>query len=127
MRILKLAAAILTASVFLAAAEAASDPTRSKRLNELGLKQESAGQPEEAIRLFTQAINADPASAAPYKNRARLRFQTDAVEESLADFDQYLLRQPEDLEAWGMRGDVNAELGNLGKAVEDYSRAIHNG
>ena len=86
MRILKLAAAILTASVVLAAAEAAPDPTRSKRLNELGLKQESAGQSEEAIRLFTQAINADPASAAPYKNRARLRFQTDAVEESLADF-----------------------------------------
>src|SRR5262245_23059891 len=108
MRILKLAAVVMASAAFLAAADAPPDPARSKRLNDLGLKQEAAGNPEEAIRFFTQAITADPANSAPYKNRARMRFQTDALTESLTDFDQYLARQADDLEAWGMRGDVNA-------------------
>lgn len=63
-------------------------------LCEAAARASQAGQREEAIKLLDRAIESSPDYAFAYYLRGRERFRLGLVRESVADFDQYVRRDP---------------------------------
>ncbi len=79
---------------------------------------------ESAEKLFGQAIEADPAFAEAYHQRAIVRYLTERFDESVADCNEVVKRMPCHFGAWAGMGHAHAHLGQLPDAIRCYVKAL---
>jgi tetratricopeptide (TPR) repeat protein len=91
----------------------------------LGIQQHCAGQYEEAIASYDQAIHFKPNDHDVWSNRGIVLRNLGRYEEAIASFDQAIHFKPDDYNAWGSRGNALANLGRYEEAIASYDRAIH--
>lgn len=103
----------------------AAQPNHLGVLNLLGIVMLRAGKPEEAERYLQKALKlgskSDPATLSNYAMALR---QLGRKDEALARFDDALVLQPRDPEAWVSRGTVLNDLGRYDEAVASFEKAI---
>jgi tetratricopeptide (TPR) repeat protein len=84
---------------------------------------EQAKTPEEKIRFFTRALQADPYFRMAYYNRARVRKETGDHRGALKDLNK-LVRVAADFgEGYRLRGILFKETGELEKAKDNFKKA----
>jgi Flp pilus assembly protein TadD len=77
-----------------------------------------------AIRLYDQAIAANPAAAEPYYKRANALKNLGQLAAAVASYDQAIARRPDYAYAYCNRGVVQLGLGSLTTALGSLDRAI---
>lgn len=82
------------------------------------------GQPEEAIRLATQAMAKAPGRARPIMARGTLYESQRKHEEAVADFTQVLKIAPQAAEAYDHRGSERFKLGQIQESIDDFNLYI---
>ena len=98
--------------------EVAADLVKSGELKR------AANDPAGAAADFTQAIAADPKSAAAYYDRGMLRAQQQDWDGAGADFTHVVELQPDNAKAFSLRGAARQNKGDLPGALADYSKVI---
>ena len=94
---------------------------------EMGDAALAAGNDDEAIRLFTQAINAPnktPRLYYDYVSRAVAYLKKDQAAEAMKDFDEALKLKPDDLDALFRRGGLLVQQKQYEAAIEDYTKYL---
>ena len=89
-----------------------------------GVAAATVGRLEEAIELYTQAIEADPSHAEAYYKRANALKDLGRLDEALAGYDEAIEHKPDYAYAFCNRGFVQHRLGLLDEASHSYDRAI---
>ena len=89
-------------------AEAKPDKKKSQAAYQTGARADQAGQRDEAIAAYTEAIQADPANAAAWCARGKDYFAAGDREKAAADFDQAIRSQPGDPLCYAARGEFFA-------------------
>jgi tetratricopeptide (TPR) repeat protein len=84
----------------------------------------AARDPQRAIRLFTEAIAADPSRPESYYKRANLLKDLGHLDAAVASYDQAIERKQDYVHAYCNRGTVQHTLGALEAALSSYDRAI---
>lgn len=80
------------------------------------------GEPREAIRLYTEAIEKKPDFADAYNNRGLVYQKNGSIENALADFTQALELEPDYWEAYYNRAQALADGGKYRESLADLSR-----
>jgi tetratricopeptide (TPR) repeat protein len=96
---------------------------------EMGDAALAAGNDDEAIRLFTQAINAPmktPRLYYDYISRGVAYLKKDMTAEAMQDFGEALKLKPEDLDARFRRAGLYVQQKQYEKAIEDYTTYLDN-
>ncbi len=83
-----------------------------------------AGNHQQAIAEYDQAIELDPEMAMAYYNRGRAYLSLGEYEKVIADLDRAIELDPEMAMAYNNRGYVYDNLGEYEKAIADYDRAL---
>lgn len=83
-----------------------------------------AGDQEEAVSLFTQAISLSPNDADLYALRSVTKQKLGLLQEALDDCDIAISMNSKDDSFYFRRGDVRACMGDLAGAIEDFDAAI---
>jgi tetratricopeptide (TPR) repeat protein len=92
-----------------------------------GLEQAKGGDPELAIRYFTDAIRANPNFSEGYLQRGNMRFKNGNADAAVADFNDAIRTDPRNAAAYKARGMVLLYGGNENAALDDLTRAIQIG
>jgi tetratricopeptide (TPR) repeat protein len=79
-----------------------------------------------AIAEYTRAIEADPANAQAYNNRAYTYMRLEDYAPALADLDEALRLRPDYVNALINRGDIHTFYYDVdyARAIDDYNRAL---
>ncbi|MEY2411882.1 MAG: Tetratricopeptide repeat, partial [Acidobacteriaceae bacterium] len=104
----------------------ASNP-KAQRAFKDGLRYETIAQWKEADKAYSEAIQNDPADAASYQHRAKVRYELGDYQHALEDADLFLRTQPTSAEGYQLRGDIHRRLTDHRHALADYTRAIEAG
>jgi tetratricopeptide (TPR) repeat protein len=91
---------------------------------EMGDAALAAGNDDEAIRLFTQAINAPmktPRLYYDYISRGVAYLKKNQTNEAMTDFDEALKLKPDNLDARFRRAGLHVQQKQYEKAIEDYT------
>jgi tetratricopeptide (TPR) repeat protein len=83
-----------------------------------------AGDYEDAVKDFTQAINSDPNYADAYYSRGRVLGSLGKHEQAIGDFTQALALNPKNASAYADRGAAYGYLGQHALAISDFTQAI---
>ena len=83
-----------------------------------------AGEYEDAVAEYTQAIDLDSNIAAAYYNRGVAYTKLGKYAEAIADYDQAITLDPQDAVAYSNRGIAYRNLGKYAEAIADYTQAI---
>lgn len=83
----------------------------------------SAGNPDEAIRWYTETLRLNPDFMDAYYGRGLVRAQKDDLVGALDDYTAALRLKPDYVEAYYHRGLVREREGHLDRAREDYAAA----
>ena len=94
------------------------------QLCENGIAALNQGGFEAAIKLFSQAIAANPNLVEAYNNRGIARGEIGLFQEALADFDQALTLDAQCAAAYYARGTTHHKLGQAQQSYNDLSQAI---
>lgn len=86
----------------------------------------ATGKPQEAKNDFDTYISNDTTNARVYVNRAGTRFPDD-LEGVVADCNKAIELEPNNKNAYFLRGLARYDLGEKEKACDDFSRAIESG
>lgn len=105
------------------AATAAAKPATDERF-ERGLQQAKDGDPELAIRYFTDAIRADPNFSDGYLQRGNMRFKNGNADLAIDDFNEAIRTNPQNAAAFKSRAMVLLYKGDEPSALDDLTRAI---
>jgi tetratricopeptide (TPR) repeat protein len=114
--------AVAVAVVFAGAAVCA-DTKKAQREHEQGLRYAEARMWKEAEEAFTAAISAAP-NPASYIHRAKTRIAGGMHLQAIEDLSEAIKLNPQEAEAWRLRGETNAKVGEPRKSVNDLTRAI---
>ncbi len=90
----------------------------------LGLEQMSTRQGEAAVETFTRIIDKRPDFAEGWNKRATVYYLLERYEQSLADCDQVIKRNPQHFGALSGYGMIYLELGQPAKALGYFERAL---
>src|ERR1700679_1849186 len=90
----------------------AANPKQAEKSFKEGLRLEAANQWKEAEAAFSEAIQADPNSAASYIHRGRVRFFTADYPHALQDAGAAKRLEPNNGEASLLLGDIDDRMGN---------------
>lgn len=82
-----------------------------------------AGFPQEAINLYTLAIEKDPEFIEAYYNRGVARFTLREYKDALSDFNKVIEKRPDMAIAYASRGSTLERLGDHFNALKDYKMA----
>ncbi|RPJ57503.1 MAG: hypothetical protein EHM12_09090 [Dehalococcoidia bacterium] len=86
-----------------------------------------AGYPQEAINLYTLAIEKDPVYIDAYYNRGVMHYILREYSRALADLNRVIEAKPDCAMAYASRGAVYDKTNDYQKALNDYRRAAHLG
>ena len=86
-----------------------------------------AGYPQDAIQLYTLAIEKDPAYIDAYYNRGVMHFVLREYKKALIDLDKVIEARPNYAMAYASRGSVYDKLMDSKRAMEDYIKAARLG
>jgi len=75
-----------------------------------------------AIKTYGYAIRYDSKNASLYKDRARVYFRIEDTDHAIKDLGMVIKLAP-DAEAYGARAQIYREIGEPGKAIDDYEKA----
>ncbi len=81
--------------------------------------------PTLSMRYYSQALELDPSFVNAYNNRGVLRLFSNDPTGALADFDQALRLNPKLVGALMSRGTLYTQLGQLERAVDDYTSFLN--
>ena len=108
----------------MAAGRAASVPTTAADFFDRGMVQSKAGDPERAIRDFTDAIRLDPNFSDAFLQRGNMRFKNGSPELAIDDFRNAIQVEPRNAAAFKARGMALLYKGDEKGALEDLTRSI---
>ena len=91
---------------------------------EQGKKQWQAGEYEESIRYYSEAIRLDPNLAYAYNNRGASYADLGQHERAIQDYDKAIELDPKYALAYNNRGLSYAGLRQYKRAIEDFDKAI---
>ncbi|MDJ0689820.1 MAG: tetratricopeptide repeat protein [Xenococcaceae cyanobacterium MO_188.B32] len=91
---------------------------------DLGLKQASAGNLDEAIISWEKALELNPNLGEAWHNRGSALGRLGNYEEALASFEQTLKIDPHNAQAWNERGHVLYQLSQWQGAADSWERAV---
>ena len=89
-----------------------------------GNRHYDAGEYDDAITDYNQAIDLDSNIAAAYYNRGVAYTKLGKYAEAIADYDQAITLDPQDAAAYNNRGIAYRNLGKYAEAIADYDQAI---
>src|ERR1039457_6308360 len=126
-RLVQLALLLAVAGWLLPArgADAKPDKKRSQAALLLGKKADDAGQRDEAIKAYSEAIQADGSNVEAWRARGRDHLAADDRVKAQADFDKAIETQPGGAENYLARGEFFSAIGEAERAIHDYSLAIN--
>jgi len=107
------------------AADTKPDKKRSLAAMQRGKKADDAGQRNEAIAAYSEAIQADASNAEAWRARGRDYLAADDRPKAQADFDKAIEIQPGGAENYLARGEFFSAIGEPERAIHDYSLAIN--
>lgn len=84
----------------------------------------AAGQLDQAITEYNQAIKLAPSGSDGFIGRGTVRLRQQKVEEALADFDEAVRLNPNSLLAYNNRGDAHFSLRQFDLAIADFNHVI---
>ncbi|MEM6298131.1 MAG: tetratricopeptide repeat protein [Bacteroidota bacterium] len=79
---------------------------------------------EEAIPIFTKAIDAFDEPAAPFYNRAKAYYKLGKFEEAVADFGEAIDREPKNPEFYSARGIAHHQIEQQNECLSDMDKAV---
>lgn len=88
-----------------------------------GLRHYERGNYQEAERVFTRLIEADPDRGKAYYLRGRTRFNLDRSHDAIRDFNRAIEHGHETASVYYYRGGARARLKQFDQALQDVSRA----
>ncbi len=97
------------------------DPTLH---NNLGICLEKIAAPEEALEHYQQAVDLSPQCSTFSLNYGHCLLSLGRHEDAFAVVSRILEGEPQNHQAWGLRGELLAEQGNMREAAECYGRAL---
>jgi len=86
-----------------------------------------AGYPQDAIQLYTLAIEKDPTYIDAYYNRGVMHYVLREYKDALADLNKVIEARPDYAIAYASRGSVYDKINESQKALEDYRKAAQLG
>ncbi|MEX2241980.1 MAG: tetratricopeptide repeat protein [Burkholderiales bacterium] len=89
-----------------------------------GVEEMQSGHYDEAVATFSEVIRRRPDFAEGWNKRATALYLAGAYRRSLADCDEVLKRNPQHFGALSGYGQIYFQLGELGKAIEWWRRAL---
>ncbi len=93
-------------------------------LNRQGIALARKGKLEEAILLFTKAIELDAKYDEPYYNRGKAKLNLKQLRAAIKDFDLAVELRPNYADAYNNRGIAKKKHGDLNGAITDYRLAL---
>lgn len=100
------------------------DPRSARGYRNRGTAKAALGDPEGAIKDFTEAIGLDPAYAPTFNDRGKVRLAKGDLLGAFADFDEATRLEPKNARFVNNRGLVWAAKGELDSAIMDYAQSI---
>jgi tetratricopeptide (TPR) repeat protein len=89
-----------------------------------GVEEMQSGRHDEAVATFSEVIRRRPDFAEGWNKRATALYLAGAYRRSLADCDEVLKRNPRHFGALSGYGQIQFQLGEFGKAIEWWRRAL---
>src|SRR5437868_6675683 len=89
-----------------------------------GIAQRRLGQPDLALRDYSQAIRLNPGYSQAFNSRCYLFAITDRLQDALKDCNEALRLEPRNQYAYDSRGFAYLKLGMLEAAIADYNAAL---
>jgi len=89
-----------------------------------GVEEMQSGRYDQAVATFSEVIRLRPDFAEGWNKRATALYLAGAYRRSLADCDEVLKRNPRHFGALSGYGQIYFQLGELGKAIEWWRRAL---
>ncbi|MBP6941706.1 MAG: tetratricopeptide repeat protein [Syntrophorhabdaceae bacterium] len=86
-----------------------------------------AGNVEEAINLYTLAIEKDPEFIDAYYNRGVMHFFLREYKRAIEDLSKVIEKRPDHVMAYASRGSVYDKIGDDQRALSDFRRAAQLG
>lgn len=83
-----------------------------------------AGELTKAIEEYTKAVQCDPNSELSYLRRALAYFYQERWQEALADCNQAIALNPQSADAYWIRANVHARIGNMDMAYSDEQKSL---
>jgi Tfp pilus assembly protein PilF len=102
----------------------ALDPYNVQALSGRGLVHQGEKRHADAIEDFTAVHGLVPQRADPLVARATSYLALDKIKEAAGDLDEAVQSEPNNAQAWSMRGLAYERLGDKSKAAASYSRAL---
>jgi tetratricopeptide (TPR) repeat protein len=90
----------------------------------LGVALKNAGQKEEAIAAYQQAIQLDPKDAYPWNGLGNVYYDLVRHEEAIEAYQQAIALDPKYAYPWNGLGNVYSDLGRHEEAIAAYQQAI---
>jgi len=84
----------------------------------------SSGKQDEAIKLATQAIEAESTNARCYFVRARFYEEANQPVKAVADYDSVLKLEPGFADGWQHRGTEHFKMGQIKEAIADFDQFL---
>ena len=100
------------------------DPYNVQALSGRGLIHQGEKRHAEAIADFTAVHGLVPQRADPLVGRASSYLALDKVKEATLDLDEAVQSEPNNAQAWSVRGLAYERLGDKSKAATSYNRAL---
>lgn len=104
--------------------ESLSVPTADHEKYQNGIIALSNNDDAKAERIFNELIQNTPELAGPYTNLALIHFKNREFEQSLELVNKALLRNPEQAQAYQLRGQILVTKRKINDAKSDYIKAI---
>ena len=102
-------------------------PDRARlRFNLAGAYRE-AGQKNDAIREYQEAIRCDPTFPGAHNDLGNLLQQSEQYEQAAHEYEEELRLLPEDGEVMNNLGNVHRKMGQLEQAIQWYQKALEKG
>eukprot|EP00747_Dinoflagellata_sp_TGD_P185308 gnl/TRDRNA2_/TRDRNA2_41783_c0_seq1.p1 gnl/TRDRNA2_/TRDRNA2_41783_c0~~gnl/TRDRNA2_/TRDRNA2_41783_c0_seq1.p1 ORF type:complete len:383 (-),score=57.07 gnl/TRDRNA2_/TRDRNA2_41783_c0_seq1:149-1297(-) len=99
------------------------EPSSASAYSNLGNVQMSLGKYKEAKISLTKAVELAPGAPVPRLNRAIALQNLGELEAADEDCTYAISLDPKEFAAWHNRGQIQADMGNWEKAVEDFQRS----
>lgn len=103
---------------------ALAQPADAGVLLEQARQSHATGNRDEALRLATEAVAAEPKNPRGNFLRARLHEANRDLTQAIADYDQVIQLDPRLPDAWQSRGSAHFKLGQIKESIADFDKFI---